>query len=328
MKKNIKFLLALMLFNQVNAQTNCDCRIVNVTTATQLQTALTNALPGDDIVIAAGTYSGKFTISKNGAVNHRIKLTGKNNVIFDAQNYNSGYALYVTASYWDIANINITNGLKGIMTDSASYNNYIGIKVYDIGEEGIHLRKYSKHNVISNCNVYNTGLKTADFGEGIYIGSAKSNWATYSNGIEDRCDSNTVFHCMIGPDCKAECTDIKEGTTGGLIKENYFDATGISGANSADSWIDVKGNSYSIENNNGYNPIGSVLTDGFQVHCASAGWGNDNQFKNNFCTVNASGYAINVILTSSQGTAVGNKVYASNAVVNATNGLTNISVTP
>jgi hypothetical protein len=328
MKKYLNLLLALMFCTQANSQTNCDCRIVNVATATQLQTALTNALPGDDIVIEGGTYYGKFTISKNGAANHRIKLTGKNNVILDAQNYNTGYALYVNASYWDIANISITNGLKGIMTDSASYNNFIGIKVYGIGEEGIHLRKYSKYNVISNCKVYNTGLKTADYGEGIYIGSAKSNWTTYTNGLEDRCDSNTVFHCTIGPNCKAECIDIKEGTTGGIIKENYFDATGISGANFSDSWIDIKGNYYIIESNNGYSPIGSVLTDGYQVHCAYTGWGNYNEFKNNFCTVNASGYAINVVLTSSQGTAVENKVYASNTVNNAARGLTNISVTP
>jgi hypothetical protein len=107
MKKYLKLLLALMFCTQANSQTNCDCRIVNVATATQLQTALTNALPGDDIVIEGGTYYGKFTISKNGAANHRIKLTGKSNVIFDAQNYNTGYALYITANYWDIANINI-----------------------------------------------------------------------------------------------------------------------------------------------------------------------------------------------------------------------------
>jgi hypothetical protein len=328
MKRYLKLVLALMLCTQANSQTNCDCRIVYVTTATQLQTALTNALPGDDIVIAAGTYYGKFIISKNGAANHRIKLTGKNNVIFDAQNYNTGYALYVTASYWDIGNLNITNGLKGIMTDSASYNNFFAIKVYSIGEEGIHLRKFSKHNVISNCTVYNTGLKTADYGEGIYIGSAKSNWTTYTNGLEDRCDSNTVFHNTIGPNCKAECVDIKEGTTGGIIKENNFDATGISGANSADSWIDIKGNYYTIESNNGYNPIGSVLTDGYQVHCTYTGWGNYNEFKKNFCSVNATGYAVNVSLTSSQGTPIGNKVYASNIANSASSGLTNIIITP
>lgn len=326
--KTIFLTLFSLLQLQLIAQQNCDCRIVNVSTSTQLKNALLNALPGDDIVIASGTYTGKFIIDKSGAVNHRIKLTGKGTVVFDAQNYTTGYVLYVTANYWDIANISITNGLKGIMTDSACYNNFIGLKVYGIGEEGIHLRKFSKFNLISNCKVYNTGLKTADYGEGIYVGSAKSNWATYTNGLEDRCDSNTIFHNSIGPNCTAECIDIKEGTTGGIIKENYLDATGITGANSADSWMDVKGNYYSIESNNGYNPSGSLLVDGFQVHCVWAGWGSYNEFKGNYCTVNASGYGINVVLTSSQGTAVGNKVYSSNVNNNAASGLTNISITP
>jgi hypothetical protein len=169
-------------------------------------------------------------------------------------------------------------------------------------------------------------LQTPDYGEGIYIGSAKSNWPTYTNGNPDLCDSNKVINNKIGPYVTAECIDIKEGTTGGLIKGNYFDATGITGANSADSWIDVKGNYYLLEGNNGFNPAGSVLVDGYQVNVAVSGWGSYNEFKNNNCVVNAPGYGFNIRLSSSNGTAVGNKVYITNTVTGAAKGISNVAL--
>ena len=167
-------------------------------------------------------------------------------------------------------------------------------------------------------------MVTPDYGEGVYIGTAKSNWASVTAGEIDKSDSNKIINNRIGPNVAAECIDIKEGTTGGLISGNVFDAKGIQGANSADSWIDVKGNYYLIENNIGHNSQPSALVDGYQVNCAYAGWGNYNEFKNNTCNVNGSGYGINVRLTSSSGTAVGNKVYISNTVNGAAKGVSNI----
>jgi len=135
------------------------------------------------------------------------------------------------------------------MTDGALYDLIDSVSVYHIGEEGIHLRRFSSHNTIQRVVITQTGLKTPDYGEGIYIGSAKNNWNKYTGGRPDYCDSNSVLNSHIGPAIAAECIDIKEGTTGGIIRNNYFDATGITGANSADSWIDVKGNDYRIQDN-------------------------------------------------------------------------------
>jgi hypothetical protein len=177
-----------------------------------------------------------------------------------------------------------------------------GIKVDNIGEEGIHLRKYSSQNTIQNCEIINVGLKTPDYGEGVYIGSAKSNWATYTNGNPDLCDSNKILSNKIGPNITAECIDVKEGTTANIIRGNILDATGITGANSGDSWIDVKGNYTLIESNTGLNPGGTIFKDGYQVHVAYTGWGNYNEFKNNSCTVNATGYGFNIQLSGSNGT--------------------------
>ena len=301
-------------------------RTVNVSTATMLKDALANARSGDDIVLADGIYKGHFVIEpgKDGTISQPIWLRGSRNAILDGDNINTGYVLYLQSSYWIVKGITITNGLKGIMADGVTNDIIDSVKVFSIGEEAIHLRKFSSHNTIRNAKITNTGLKTPDYGEGIYIGSAKSNWATYTNGNPDLCDSNLVTNNHIGPGIAAECIDIKEGTTGGIIRGNYFDATGITGANSADSWMDVKGNGYLIENNTGFNPAGSVLTDGYHVNVAYSGWGNYNTFKNNVCNVNAPGYGFNIRLSSSNGTAVGNKVFMGNTVNGAAKGISNI----
>jgi hypothetical protein len=300
--------------------------IINVHNASQLSSALDYAKPGDEIVMADGLYSGKFVIPAgvNGTAAKPIILSGSRNAILDAGNINTGYVLYLQSNYWIIKGFTITNGLKGLMIDGSLHSVVDGVKIFNIGEEALHLRKFSSHNTIENTEISNTGLKTPDYGEGIYIGSAKNNWANYSNGNPDLCDSNLITKNKIGPNVAAECIDIKEGTTGNIINANHFDATGITGANSGDSWIDVKGNYTLIENNIGTNPGGSIFKDGYQVHCAYAGWGNFNEFKNNNCTVNASGYGFNIQLSGSNGTTTGNKVYSNNIVAGAASGVANI----
>ena len=303
-------------------------RQVAVRNATELKAALLDARAGDAITLADGLYSGRFVIAgdKWGTATNPIILQGSRNAVLDGGSITTGYVLHLQGRYWQVKGMTITRGLKGIMADSARHCVIDAVRVHEVGEEGIHLRRFSTHNKILRAEVSNTGLKTPDYGEGIYIGSAKSNWATYTNGLPDLSDSNHVEQCRIGPGVTAESIDIKEGTTGGIIRDNHFDATGITGANSGDSWIDVKGNYYFIENNTGFNPAGSALRDGYQVNVAYSGWGNYNVFKNNNCVVNAAGYGFLIKLSSSNGTAVGNKVYTSNTVTGAGSGTSNISL--
>lgn len=303
-------------------------RTINVSTAAQLKAALLAAQAGDEIVMADGTYNGKFVIAPgvNGTATNPIILRGSRNAVLNAGDISTGYVLYLQSNYWILKGFTITNGLKGLMVDGSHHSTIDGVKIFHIGEEALHLRKYSTQNTITNCDISETGLGTPDYGEGIYIGSAKNNWATYTNGLPDLCDSNYIFINKIGPNVAAECIDVKEGTTAGIIRGNTFDATGITGANSGDSWIDVKGNNYLIESNNGTNPGGSIFKDGYQVHCAVDGWGNNNQFKSNNCAVNATGYGFNIQLSGSNGNTTGNKVYTSNTVTGAASGTANISL--
>ena len=197
------------------------------------------------------------------------------------------------------------------MIDQSKYTTIENVRVTKIGEEGIHLRTYSSFDTIKNCFVDTTGLVSPGFGEALYVGSAESNWATYTNGNPDTCNYNVLINNAFGNFVAAENIDIKEGTKRGKVSNNAFNGAGLSNVNAADSWIDVKGNYYKITNNTGV----STLTDGFQTHIATSGWGNFNTFSNNTLTVNTSNYGINVQTSNALGTA-GNNIVCNNNIAN------------
>jgi hypothetical protein len=150
--------------------------------------------------------------------------------------------------------------------------------------------------------IYATGLRREKFGEGVYLGTAESNWAAYSGGKMDRSDRNLVRGNVIRS--TAEAIDIKEGTSNGRIVGNIFDGSGLSGSKHNDSWVDVKGNGYVIEGNTGSNTNG----DGFQTHKIVDGWGTGNVFRANIINLgNSGGVGIN-------DTAGGNKIACDNKV--------------
>ncbi|KTR40204.1 hypothetical protein NS263_08345, partial [Curtobacterium oceanosedimentum] len=248
-----------------------------VSTAKALEAALSKATAGQVIAMAPGTYTGNFTGSAAGTSAQPITLCGPTGAVLDGGSTDKGYVLHLDgASHWRLAGFTVQNGQKGVMFDDVQHTTVDGITVQDIGDEGIHLRAGSSDNTVSGSSVTKTGLRKPQFGEGIYVGSSKSNWCKVSDCQEDRSDRNVVTGNTIS-DTAAENVDIKEGTTGGTLSDNSFDGVGMQGENHADSWVDVKGNGWTITGNRG---VRSPL-DGFQTHELLSGWGTDNTFTDN-----------------------------------------------
>ena len=76
----------------------------------------------------------------------------------------------------------VRNGQKGVMLDGSSNSILQQLTVEDIGDEGIHLRAGSSDNQVLDNTVRRTGLRKQQYGEGIYVGTAKSNWAATPRG--------------------------------------------------------------------------------------------------------------------------------------------------
>jgi hypothetical protein len=262
-------------------------RRVDVGNAAELAAALADARPGDLIHFADGTYPGTFVAAGSGTADARIALCGTRDAVIDGGDVGNGYALHVTGDYWTIDGLTITNALKGLMLDGANFDVLEQLAVHTIGHEAVHFRTNSADNVIQDSEISDTGLKKAKFGEGVYIGSAVSNWGKYTNGEADRSDRNQVLRNRIW-NTSAENIDVKEGTTGGLIEGNVLDGSKLTGA---DSWIDLKGNGYLIRGNTGTNsPF-----DGYQTHVINdLPWGRDNVFDQNVAQVKGSGYGFYV----------------------------------
>ena len=246
-------------------------RTVNCNTVDQLKAAMADAQPGDDIVIAAGVYYstskvkdgiGKFNYFSglaDGTAQNPITLRGASstNLPILRPAVGSDYispVMGITGDYWIIKDLEMTNGQRGLILDTANYCQIINLNINNIGQEGLHFRSNSSNNTAKNCKISNCGMDAPDYGEGIYIGSDKGSHADYAPS----CNYNTIDSCILGPNIKAECIDVKEGTQNTVIKNCTFDATGISGANSADAFIDLKGG-YTYVYNNTFNANGAPI---------------------------------------------------------------------
>jgi len=325
----------------------------NVSTASQLITALNEANAGDTIVLAANTtFTGSFTApGRRGTPSAPITLTGPASAIIDG-NAGTGYCLWLyRCAYWKVTGgFTLRNNLKGIMADISDHCDIDGVVVKDIKQEGIHLRNDSCDNTVRNCTISNCGTQDPGFGEAMYVGSANSNWGTPSVpksripaaqvGFPDKSDrnsfiGNTTFNIP------AEALDIKEGVTGTIVQNNTFDGSATLGANGAEQWVDIKGQNCVISGNTGTtimtsgyatdNPPGvpvqfkSSYVDGYGATQPGLTCGSYNTFDANISNCgSAAGYAINVRYSEN----VGNIVYDTNTQTGAALGLTNIAVTP
>ena len=274
-------------------------RILNVSTSAELASALATVNAGETIALAPGTYAGAFVATRTGTAANPITLRGPANAVIQ-NNKSSGknYGLYLSGvSYWTLDGFTVNNSQKGIVTDQSSHNTLQNLTVHNVEDEAVHFRKFSSDNVIQNSKIYNTGSVQPQYGEGVYLGSAKSNWASITGNANtpDSSDRNQVLNNTIGPNVAAEGIDIKEGSKNGLIKGNTFIATGIQGQNSGDSVIDLKGDNYLVTENTVTNTPTSnsnFMIDGFQLHENSVNgisYGHNNVFSKNTINLNTTG---------------------------------------
>lgn len=247
-------------------------------TAACLSKALKNVTPGSSIVLAPGIYTGSFSSDINGTPDQPIVIRSAdpgNPAILSGVSTSSGYAFRVRGDHWQIRDLKFTNAQKGIILDHSNYSLITDVEVYNTGMEGVHFRDGSSFNTIQNSNIHHTGRTAPGYGEGVYVGSADG--ASYDQATH----YNTIRNVVIGPHVTAEHVDIKERTIGTVVENCIFHGEGISGANYADSFIDVKGNEAIIRNNAGYQEGNGKILDAFQLHEVVAGWGSNNIFINN-----------------------------------------------
>jgi hypothetical protein len=329
--------------------TGNDPQTHQVATAAELSRALDAVMPGDTIELAPGWYHGTFFSTAQGTAEQPITLTGPEGAVLSSPGMEScspsqrtdvtycGYGIHLNhAAHWNLTGFSVADSAKGIVLDDSDHVTIDGVSVYAIQEEAVHFRTSSSDNVIRDSRISYTGLGKPEYGEAIVFGSATSNWAKYGEGVRvgglapDRSDRNQARNNTIGPNVTAEHVDVHEGTRDGVISGNSFDGHGISGANYADSLVDIKGDGYVIEGNSGTFGGDGVLRDGFQAHAVEDGWGCGNTFRSNTADLGgADGYGFYIPdqTTCGDDPAGPNKVLPDNSAAGADSGLSNIQTT-
>ncbi|MDO5559718.1 MAG: right-handed parallel beta-helix repeat-containing protein [Oscillospiraceae bacterium] len=268
---------------QSRSQTN---KII-VSDTQSLMNAVKNASAGDEIIVRPGVYETDTGHTKGSLFIGTADGTKEKPIILRSEDPENKaelkgidpanrIVLYITGDFWQIEDLKISTAQKGIVLDNSNNSVISGCEVYNTGSEGIHLRDNSSDNIVSDCSVHDNGVVSPSYGEAVYIGSAKS-----TSGYGYECNNNVISGCKLGPQTAAEHVDIKEYTTGNIVENCIFDGTGMSGANYADSFVDVKGNECIIRNNTGYRNNNSNITEAVQLHVQVEGWGENNIFCNN-----------------------------------------------
>lgn len=313
-------------------------RTVNVSTSTQLKAAIAGAIAGDLIEMAPGIYNEKIVLKNlTGTAQQPIVLRGPKEAIMQLGDgpgaggeidYGSGYAFALDqCSYVWCVGFSVQYGPKGLMCDEVNDCWFKGLTISWVEQEAFHLRNYSNRNVIEDCIVHTTGRKSAGFGEAFYVGSANSNWTAITsrtNGNPDTCDNNIIRRCR-AYNFTGEAVDIKEGTSGTVVERCWFDGSWLNDDNSADTWVDVKGNDAVIQYNYGRTTFNGAYTVYDPVKGSS---GRNNTFRGNVGDTRRVGGAkspdvsINIKVANA-----GNVVYSDNRFVGSVGSLANVSVT-
>jgi hypothetical protein len=247
----------------------------HVATAAQLTRALAHAHAGSTILLAQGVYAGHFVTRARGTATRPVTICGASGAILDGGTDRSGIVLLVkNAPYTHLLGLTVSDGSKGVVVDHSSHTVMTALTVHMTGQEGVHIQRFTVGAILRDSVVYDTGRRIARFGEGVYVGTAKANWCAVSGCKPDASDAALIERTTVGPSVRAEAIDVKEGTRGGRLSHNTFDGVGMTAAR---SWVDVKGDRWTIEDN-----AGRTTTDyGFTDSRVAAGWGNGNLFTGN-----------------------------------------------
>lgn len=202
-------------------------RRIPVSSASELDGALLTARPGDAIALAPGRYRGNFVSSASGTAEAPIALCGPADAeLTKGRTDGGGFALIIRGSWWTLAGFTVTDAQQGVRIEGGSHDRIVGLAIQRIGQEALSIKKHSSHNEVRATRIRDTGRHDPRYGEGIYIGTAPSQWCQWTACGPDRSDSNRIVADTIGPGIGSDPVDVKAGTVGTMLDSNVIDASG------------------------------------------------------------------------------------------------------
>lgn len=268
--------------------------ITTVDTAEELQAALLNAQPNDEIRVAPGTYTGvaslatsgsdtaHFYSAQSGTAEQPIYLTAQS---FFADSVLSGAdsalntVLELTGDHWVVLGLKIENARNGIVLDSANNNAVRTVEFRNTGAQALVIRNGSSNNQVSSSRFGHTGvgIDTSETGnaEAILIGSDSAQWQSNPNtpGPWVETDNNNAIRSsFFASSIASEAIEVNEGAVGTIIEFNTFESGSLTGMADDTSLLKVQGNETSIRYNSFYHVNDVNLQEVIAVDDASETW--------------------------------------------------------
>ena len=239
-------------------------------------------IPSGKFVNETGRDCGLIWLGADGTKNNPVVLAGSDPTnppeIFSSD-YMHNYGIHVTGNYVILKNLKIHTFSKGVVFDNSVGALMEDCEVYHTGNEIVHVRDSSQQVTLNRNFIHGSGYETPRYGEGIYVGTYNTGWASSQQADRDAGFwgtaasqhrysgydwrvNDTKITCNIVKATTAENIDVKEGTIRGIVQGNMFiaDSTNYDGqVDYDDANIDMKGASWSVTDNYFYNSKKSGL---------------------------------------------------------------------
>jgi len=281
-----------------------DTNWVRVSTGAELQAALQNAEPNQEILIessqaltadatlaASGKEGVHFYASASGTAEQPIILRGFDDVTLAGTDLSSGTVLELAGDYWEVRDLILESAAYGLVLDSASNNDVTRLEIRDVGLRGVQVKNGSNNNYFNALDIENIGAAASaeeNAGQALVVGSAPVNWN--SNPVpgtdEPSNTANTFFNFDIGPNVLGEPVAIEAGSVSTELFGFMIDAAGIS-SDVADvtTGVRVQGNdselSYSTITDSGASLGSAVYVDDIDEAWVTEAWAEDTQVFDN-----------------------------------------------
>jgi len=170
---------------------------------------------GDTLYVKAGTYREDIYIANpagTASYDTIIKAYPGHTVLLNGGGVNTGRIKIANTNHITFDGFIITNYNQGLFIENADNITIQNCIIYNVGQEGLHIRLNSSYITVQNCLIHDTRAWQYN-GEGIYIGTAATS-TPLDNTHHIAIRNNTIYNT------NDECIEIKPGTHDCVIEGN------------------------------------------------------------------------------------------------------------
>ncbi len=272
------------------AITRSETEWIEVETGAELQAALQNAQPNQEIVLLSDNYSAEASLAASGkeGVHFYTNASGTAETpiilrsagavsVLEGSALDQNTVLELEGSHWDISRLELSNAAKGLVLNSADNNVINTLIITDVGQRGFELINGSDNNNFARVFVLDIGSEAGageDLGEAMVIGSDDEQWiGAPTPGPYEASNSDNIFsNLILGPNVQGELIDVKEGSERNIVQYSTLDSRDISEAAELDSAVVIKGNDTQFSYNTLIHSGDAVLNAAISVVDGRAAW--------------------------------------------------------